>query len=694
MRTIKDPKKKPELRRMVHIEGAQDDDNQSTKSTPPKKRKNAKSLKEDHHSVNDSGSYADNQSDIVSEKSSVLGEDDASDISSLKSTPPKKRNYNRIVKAAEVSLEVNGDVHSTPESTPEKKPKGKKKTKAEEKEAPEKQEPEKKSPKSKKSAKQSPQHPAQSTVKQDGDTKKKSLAAKKKTKEKVVEKQVEDTESKPVKKKPATGNPRKRKLSGPQRDVIDSAPEKSSETSSTKKLKKPLSKEEEHIELKRQTEELRSDKSDKNNIKDVKNGEIENDKKVKSKPKKTPPKKTAANPKPVSPARVIGNKESHKIETKTVKHEQSSESETDMDVDDESSELETSFESINSHREDNEDLNETKEEESDKPEEKDKENDYLFSTKGEQSIKCDDCGYVSRSKGGHTRHLRKCQPGKFGLEVDSQSKPKLHKCEQCEYTAPKRVMVINHMHMHGIFQCKRCKFRTDIEDTLSEHCALEHKDRSDCKFCKNCNRYVKCSEVPLEKHMEECQGRIPFKCPECSKEFQYESSLKCHVVSHYPDKPKLFSCNQCDYKSNYKANLKKHIRHIHEQRGERSIKCLECDKMFFTEDNMRRHLKLHSEERPYKCDKADCDKAFKTMNGLKLHIVSHQTDRPFPCDFEGCEKSFKTKRSLVLHLNETHQNAPRNYKCTEEGCEMAFYKKSHLDRHSDAHKGNTGEKWS
>ena len=369
------------------------------------------------------------------------------------------------------------------------------------------------------------------------------------------------------------------------------------------------------------------------------------------------------------------------------KPEQSSESETDMDVDDESSELETSFDSINSHHDHSEDddhQEETKQEEDGK-EEKDTDES---GTKAEQSIKCDLCGYVSRSKGGHTRHLRKCQPEKFGLEVKSRSKPKLHKCEKCDYTAPKRVMVINHMHTHGIFQCKRCKYRTDIEEVLTEHCALEHKDRSDCKFCKNCNRYVKCSEVPLEKHMEECQGRIPFRCPECSKEFQYESSLKCHVVSHYPDKPKLFGCTQCDYKSNYKANLKKHIRHIHEQRGERSIKCFECEKMFFTEDNMHRHLKLHSENRPYKCEKDNCDKAFKTMNGLKLHVVSHQTDRPFPCDFEGCEKSFKTKRSLVLHLNETHQNAPRNYKCTEEECDMAFYKKCHLDRHMDAHKGN------
>lgn len=694
MRTIKDPKKRPDLRRRVEpLEEPEEEDAKSTKSTPPKKRKTAKSTKDENAAFNDSGSFVDNQSDIVSERSSLVGDDDASDISSLKSTPPKKRTYNRIVKGPETTAEINGDLHETPDSTPEKKMKGRKKKKSGDdtstKSTPEKTEAEKKSSKLKKNVKQATaiETPAQAE-KPDIDTKKKTSGTKKKEKSE----QNADDKAVSVKKKPG----RKRKLSGPQGDSgnSDTLNKMLTENKPDKKSKKLLSKEEEQLELKRQTEELRSDKS---SLKEIKNGEIERDK-LKARSKKIPvkksplPKAVSDNVKssPVKSDETIHRKESKVDNLDSVKEykrdndDDKSDSETDIDEkDDESSELETSFESINSHRDEEDNLDETKNQDVDKQSDKNKENEI----KVEQSIKCDQCGYVSRSKGGHTRHLRKCQPEKLGLEVELQSKTKLHKCEECDYVAPKRVMVINHMHMHGIFQCKRCKYRTDNEETLTEHCALEHKDRSDCKFCKNCNRYVKCSETPLEKHMEECQGRIPFKCPECSKEFQYESSLKCHVVSHYPNKPKLFSCDQCDYKSNYKANLKKHIRHIHEQRGERNIKCLECEKMFFTEDNMRRHLKLHSEERPYKCDKSDCDKAFKTMTGLKLHVVSHQTDRPFPCEFDGCEKSFKTKRSLVLHLNETHQNAPRNYKCMEEGCDMAFYKKCHLDRHMDAHKG-------
>jgi KRAB domain-containing zinc finger protein len=444
-----------------------------------------------------------------------------------------------------------------------------------------------------------------------------------------------------------------------------------------KKTKKQLQKEAQ-TELKRQTEELRKSQAEKsNNVEKL--GNVENNE-IKQQNKKTSKKKPTLSEKHHSDDEETLNENSKidHLRHNSIHMDMDSES---PDESDESSDLDTSFESINSERRENMETT-MQDDQRDQNEENE-----LAENKTNLSIKCEQCGYISRSKGGHTRHIRKCQPEKLGLEPDT-SKPKFHQCEQCEYTAPKRVLVINHMRSHGIFQCKRCTFRADSEDNLEEHSALEHKDRSDCKFCKNCNRYVKCSEIPLEKHMEDCQGRIPFKCPECSKEFQYESSLKCHVVSHYPDQPKLFSCNQCNYKSNYKANLKKHIRHIHEHRGERTVKCTECDKLFYTEDNMKRHLKLHSEERPHRCEQENCGKSFKTINGLKFHVLSHQTDRPFPCDIEGCLKSFKTSRALGVHLNETHQQSPKNYKCEEDGCEMAFYKKCHLDRHMDAHKGN------
>ncbi|WAR26752.1 ZG57-like protein [Mya arenaria] len=618
MRTIKDPKKKPEIRRRGEavpntraeavLNTVPVEEDQATKCTPPKKRKTTKSQKDD--SFNESGSVVDNQSDIVSERSSVIGDDDISDISSYKGTPPKKRNYNRIVeKSPETNIELNNDVHISPaetikikdslklslemkspqdkKTTPEKKTKPRKKNKSGDSvlsdihSSTPNDITQKKSPKSKKPVKQKTDSSEPIRNGEISITEKKKPGPRRKVKSDDIEESVP---------KKTTG--RKRKLSGPQGEPNDktetnAVKESGKKTTPTKRSKKPVSKTIDNA--KKEEEKL-----------------VEN---CKTKPKRVRPKKATAkqvNKELEEIAESKKKEETSRLVTKDEEKDEIAEKpsdepndnitgikesvksnhrmldlETDNEQSDVGSELETSFESVNSHRTDGDSVR-------NKPVDNDDEND---------------------------------------------------------------------------------------EEDEEDH------DENDEKMGDE-------NDVPLEKHMEECQGRIPFKCPECSKEFQYESSLKCHVVSHYPDQPKLFSCNQCDYKSNYKANLKKHIRHIHEQRGERNIKCTECDKLFFSEDNMKRHLKLHSEERPYKCQQEECDKAFKTVNGLKTHEVSHQTDRPFPCEVEGCEKSFKTKRNLISHLNETHQNAPKNYKCEEDGCTMAFYKKCHLERHTDAHKAS------
>ncbi|KAL4227034.1 hypothetical protein ACF0H5_015010 [Mactra antiquata] len=694
MRTIKDPKKKPELRRRPDPSDEElEEEDRSIKSTPPKKRRTGKTSKDDSSSINDSSSLIDNQSDILSERSSIIGDDDVSDISSLKSTPPKKRNYNRIVSK---SPEVNGDAALDDHiDSSEKKTKSKKKSKNTEGLSPVENDTTettetsvKKSPKAKKkilkdnNIEATNENHETNNVLNDKD----KSVSKKKPPKKNASKAKSVTAADASSKKKAG---RKRKLSGATNEENPEGKEDSSVPKKGKKTKKQLQKEAQ-TELKRQTEELRKSQAEKTKEGADKDVVVNNVKPTKKKSPKKQQVNNAEQEKVANHDKSETKGDNADNEDKPVENDEPVNSRSDLIADDDdsddSSDLDTSFDTINGDQRDNlDDSLPDNNVNHDKVMNGSIDND---SSKVEQCIKCDLCGYISKSKGGHTRHLRKCQPEKLGLEPDLVSKPKCHKCEQCEYTAPKRVLVINHMRTHGIFQCKRCQFRTDNEDTLEEHSALEHKDRSDCKFCKNCNRYVKCSEITLEKHMEECQGRIPFKCPECSKEFQYESSLKCHVVSHYPDQPKLFSCDQCDYKSNYKANLKKHIRHIHEQRGERNVKCTECDKLFYTEDNMKRHLKLHSEEKPHKCDKDDCGKTFKTINGLKFHMLSHQIDRPYACKTEGCDRSFKTSRALGLHLNEFHKQAAKNYKCTEEGCDMAFYKKSHLDRHIDAHKDN------
>ncbi|KAL5013297.1 hypothetical protein ScPMuIL_007567 [Solemya velum] len=302
-----------------------------------------------------------------------------------------------------------------------------------------------------------------------------------------------------------------------------------------------------------------------------------------------------------------------------------------------------------------------------------------------EPIPCIHCGHVAGGRAALTRHLKKCP--RVNQSDDPETKELIigpYKCEQCDYSAKKRAMLARHLTIHNTFICLRCPFVGDTRDSWQDHMKAEHKDRADQKLCKLCSRYIKCSEIPLEKHMAECKGRTPFTCATCDKEFKYESSLKSHMISHNPDEPKKFHCTSCDYESNYKANLKKHLKNLHEERV-RNIQCPKCDKLFYTEDNMRRHLKLHSQDRPFVCPK--CSKTFKTRASMRGHIIVHDPTRPFKCGIDECGKDFRTPKLLKNHQEEFHNLSTKRFHCSADGCNFSFFKRSHLERHEITHTG-------
>lgn len=263
-----------------------------------------------------------------------------------------------------------------------------------------------------------------------------------------------------------------------------------------------------------------------------------------------------------------------------------------------------------------------------------------------------------------------------------------YKCEHCDYATPKRAMLGRHLRTHGIYVCLRCNFIYNSKDVLKEHVLQEHKDRADYKLCRKCSRYIRCHEISLEKHMEECTGPVPFKCKFCEKEFKYESSLKSHIIRHDPDAPKRFNCPQCTYKSNYKANLKKHLKNIHNtERVKKEYPCTfeNCEKKFHTEDNLKRHMKFHSDVRNYQCPQ--CPKRFKTSAALRGHVIVHDPARPFKCNINDCTKDFRSKKLLKNHKEEFHNMTDKKFPCDFEGCTFTFFKRSHLQRHKISHTG-------
>ncbi|KAM7300157.1 zinc finger protein 530 [Ixodes scapularis] len=132
-----------------------------------------------------------------------------------------------------------------------------------------------------------------------------------------------------------------------------------------------------------------------------------------------------------------------------------------------------------------------------------------------------------------------------------------------------------------------------------------------------------------------------------------------------------YRCSRCPYSSDKKDNMSRHER---SHTGERPFVCTTCGMAFTDQGHLTRHRTVHTGERPYEC--AECGASFTQKGDVVRHARTHLGDRAYSCHlcgYRASESGNVKKHVIAVHSKEYP------YMC--ERCGKGFVAPSMLRAH-------------
>ncbi|OXA38239.1 hypothetical protein Fcan01_26973 [Folsomia candida] len=231
-------------------------------------------------------------------------------------------------------------------------------------------------------------------------------------------------------------------------------------------------------------------------------------------------------------------------------------------------------------------------------------------------------------------------------------------CPHCDKVFLVQVSLKSHLEMHK----NGSRFKCDVPAsgvTLSTRALLKLHARTHTNewphACPHCSStFLQASNMRRHirtQHMDDSVSRV-FECPLCPAKFKTVGDRNRHEKTNLDEsKWKNLACSHCPETFMHSVTLKSHVQRFHtllQDRDRFTCTFSSCSATFGTEQGMRVHFRVRhtTRERKFKC--YFCPKDFVSWQYLARHVRVHTNEKPYSCS--QYTETFKSTGLRYQHL--------------------------------------------
>ncbi|CAG7822501.1 unnamed protein product [Allacma fusca] len=281
--------------------------------------------------------------------------------------------------------------------------------------------------------------------------------------------------------------------------------------------------------------------------------------------------------------------------------------------------------------------------------------------KKDWTFQCQDCEFSSCTSQGIIDHRDETHYGDEAELENTKEEPEV----------PLNV----NMEQEELFKCNNCSYTATTEWTLIRHQRQVKGEPFKCSLCE----YTSCSEYVLKRHEKLCNGvtpTLPLQQPKIEQDLdsgedvpgtkltilkpgnkwkqrrtQRRQLLKLQQQRKLQKQQKWLQQKKLQQQKLILQQKLQQKNQYFENQNRRHV-CPYCRKVF-KKNHLADHIKIHTGEKPYKCDK--CSFAGAQPSSLKQHKSRKENHDPplqcTECSFTSCNSVFLRK-----HVTECHSN--------------------------------------